>query len=97
MDYPIQFYVGDYGKRPISQQVKFDKRELQNQLIPFMRKNTVDDEESWVLWTDRLLQECKNALSVLLPFSTNENEFLNQLYNHGHLDATLLTSDRKMI
>lgn len=90
--------MGSRDWREISvNDIQFDKRELQNQLIPVMRKNTVDDDESWVLWTDRLLQGCKNALSLLLPFSTNENEFLNQLYNHGHLDATLLTSDRQMI
>src|SRR5262245_54034509 len=48
--------MGSRDWREISiDDIKFDKRELQNQLIPVMRKNTVEDEESWVLWTDRLL------------------------------------------
>lgn len=90
--------MGSRDWREISiNDIQFDKKELQNQLIPVMRKNAVADGESWVLWTDRLLQGCKNALSLLLPFSAHENDFLNQLYNHGLLDATLLTSDRQMI
>lgn len=77
--------------------IQFDKRELQNQLIPVMRKNSVESEGNWILWTDRLLQGCKKALGHLLPFRANEKDFLNQLYNHGNLDATLLTSNQQMI
>lgn len=68
-----------------------------NQLIPVMRKSTVKGDENWVLWTNTLLQGCINALNQLLPFHTNEILFLNQLYNHANLDATLLTSDQQMI
>jgi hypothetical protein len=90
--------MGSRDWREISvNDIQFDQRELQNQLIPVLRKNTVDDDESWVLWTERLLQGCKNALSLLLPFSANEMTFLNQLYGHGQLDASLLTSDLQMI
>lgn len=77
--------------------IQFDKKELQNQLIPVMRKSTVKGDENWVLWTNTLLQGCKNALHQLLPFHANEMHFLDQLYNHGNLDATLLTSDQQMI
>ncbi len=77
--------------------IQFDKRELQNQLLPVMRKSTVGREGNWVLWTNTLLQGCKNALRQLLPFHASEKNFLNQLYNHGNLEATLLTSDQKMI
>lgn len=48
--------------------IQFDKKELQNQLIPVMRKSTVKGDENWVLWTNTLLQGCKNALRQLLPF-----------------------------
>ncbi len=76
--------------------IKFDRKELQNQLIPVMRKSTVK-EENWTLWTNTLLHGCKNALSKLLPFHANEKQFLNQLYNLGHLDATLLSSNPQLI
>lgn len=90
--------MGSRDWREISvDDIQFDKRELQNQLIPVMRKSTVEREGNWVLWTNTLLQGCKSALSQLLPFHTNEKKFLNQLYNHGNLDATLLTSNQQMI
>jgi len=90
--------IGSRDWREISvDDIQFDKRELQNQLIPVMRKNAVEEEESWISWTNRLLQGCKNALNFLLPFSANETDFLNQLYNHSKLDPTLLTSDQQMI
>lgn len=90
--------MGSRDWREISvEDIQFDKRELQNQLIPVMRKNSVGSEGNWILWTGRLLQGCKEALGHLLPFRTNEQDFLDQFYNDGNLDATLLTSDLKMI
>jgi hypothetical protein len=90
--------MGTRDGREISvDDIQFDKRELQNQLIPVMRKSTVKGDENWVLWTNTLLQGCKNALHQLLSFHANEMHFLDQLYNHGNLDATLLTSDQQMI
>ena len=62
-----------------------------------MRKSAVKGDDNWVLWTNTLLHGCKNALRQLLPFHENEKYFLNQLYNHSNLDATLLTSDQVMI
>lgn len=90
--------MGTRDWREISvEDIQFDKKELQNQLIPVMRKSTVKGDENLVLWTNTLLQGCKNALNQLLPFHTNEIHFLNQLYNHANFDATLLTSDQYMI
>ena len=62
-----------------------------------MRKNTIGNGEDWLSWTHKLLHGCKNALNQLLPFTQNESAFLDQLYDHGKLEATLLTSDSDMI
>ncbi len=77
--------------------IHFDKSELQNQLIPVMCKNTVGIEEDWLPWTNKLLTGCKNAMTQILPLNEEERAFLDQLYDHGILDATLLTSDQTMI
>ncbi len=41
----------------------------------------------------RLVEECQQALSAILPLSDNAITFLDLLLDHGEIDATMLTSD----
>ena len=41
----------------------------------------------------QLLRACRKALSVVLPFTDAELEFLNLLLDKGEIDSTLLTAD----
>ncbi len=41
----------------------------------------------------QLVDECRDALSVVLPFTDAEKAFLDLLLEEGEIDATLLTSD----
>ena len=41
----------------------------------------------------RLVKECRDGLSAVLPFSKAEREFLDLLLDRGKIDPTLLTSD----
>ncbi len=45
-------------------------------------------------WATKLLDECKVALSAVLPFRKNEMEFLQQLQSQGEIRADLLSDDR---
>ena len=40
-----------------------------------------------------LVEECKYALSAILPFTDTERAFLDLLLDEGKIDATILTSD----
>ncbi len=41
----------------------------------------------------KLLDECRIALSAVLPFRQNEIDFLEQLQSHGVIRADLLIDD----
>jgi len=41
----------------------------------------------------RIVEECRKALSVVLPFTDAEREFLDLLLDKGEIDSTILTTD----
>ena len=40
-----------------------------------------------------LIEECRRALSAVLPFTDSEFEFLDLLLDKGQIDGTILTAD----
>ncbi|MDN3507233.1 MAG: nucleotidyl transferase AbiEii/AbiGii toxin family protein [Simkaniaceae bacterium] len=65
-----------------------DELEFERQLVPVLRKG-----EKW----DALhLQECKESLSILFPFSEKEKEFLKTLGEEGEINPALLTDCTEM-
>lgn len=73
--------------------VHFESAELARQLIPTLRVNTTEEQESIDQYGAQLVEECRQALSVVLPFTENEKAFLDLLLEHGEVDSTILTSD----
>ena len=73
--------------------VNLDRAELARQLIPTLNVNTSAEQESIDKYGARLVEECRQALSVVLPFSENEKAFLDLLLEHGEIDSTILTAD----
>lgn len=73
--------------------VDFDTTELTRQLIPTLRAHTSEAQESADEFGTRLAEECRQALSVVLPFSEAERAFLDLLLDHGEIDSTILTTD----
>lgn len=43
-----------------------------------------------------LVNECKEGLSAVLPFTAPERDFLNLLLDKGEIDSTLLTTDKTL-
>jgi len=76
--------------------IGFDTNEIMNELIPVLRsderKLTLDRER----WASRLVEECRQALSIVLPFTKNEREFLNRILDYGEIEPSSITSDEKM-
>jgi len=44
----------------------------------------------------RLVEECREGLSAVLPFTDSERAFLDLLLDQGVIDATLLTADASL-
>ncbi len=73
-----------------------DIHELESRLVPVLRGDFIEDVGTPKKWGERLLNECREKLSVVLPFSVEEKEFLERLLEHGEIKASLLTDDAKM-
>ena len=73
--------------------VDFDAAELTRLLIPTLHVRATKEHDSPSEYGARLVRECREGLSVVLPFSDAEREFLNLLLDHGEIDSTILTSD----
>ncbi len=75
--------------------INFNTRELGTSLVPVLRENALGDTDR-ESWTNSLVEECKAALSVVLPLSKNETEFLDRLLDRGEIEPSLLTGDPGM-
>lgn len=73
--------------------VDFDAMELAGQLVPTLRVNAAEVREESAEYGERLVKECRECLSVILPFTDSERAFLDLHMDRGIIDPTLLTAD----
>ena len=73
--------------------VEFDSVELARQLRPTLRTYPPRDLEALAAYGARLVNECRRALSNVLPFTDAERAFLDLLLDRGEIDGALLTTD----
>ena len=73
--------------------VNFDASELKRLLIPTLHIRATKEHDSPSDYGTRLVKECREGLSAVLPFSDAERKFLDLLLDRGEIDSTLLTSD----
>ena len=73
--------------------VNLDSADFARQLIPTLRVKASKEQESIDQYGERLVEECRLALSVVLPFSEKEKVFLDLLLENGKVDSTILTDD----
>jgi predicted nucleotidyltransferase component of viral defense system len=77
--------------------VSFEADELSLQLIPLLRVKSAEEDQLTASYSgQRLVKECREQLSVVLPFTDSEKEFLNLLLDKGKIAPSLLTSDKDM-
>jgi predicted nucleotidyltransferase component of viral defense system len=75
------------------QDVDFDAAELAGQLVPTLHIRTLQEQGTPAEYGARLADECRQALSAVLPFTDAEREFLELLLSRGEIDPTILTAD----
>ncbi len=73
--------------------VDFDAAELARQLISTLHVRAIQEQGSPAEYGVQLVEECRKALSVVLPFTDAEREFLDLLLDKGKIDASILTDD----
>jgi len=76
-----------------AEDVAFDPAELARQLFPTLHFHAIQQQGTSAVYGMRLVNECREALSVVLPFTDAELEFLCRLLDKGEIVPELLTSD----
>jgi predicted nucleotidyltransferase component of viral defense system len=76
--------------------VYVDSVDVERQLLPLLRTEKVPTRADVTEWTVRLVSECRDLLSVVLPLRPEEMEFLSVLNERGDIAPELLTSDPVM-
>ena len=72
--------------------VNYDGTELVRQLSPTLRSPQLRGQKALVFGNE-LVDECKQALSIVLPLTDSERAFLDLLPEQGEINASILTSD----
>lgn len=76
--------------------VDFDTAELTRLLIPTLHVRETKERVSPSEYGTRLVRECREGLSAVLPFTDSERAFLDLLLDRGMIDPTLLTADESL-
>ena len=76
--------------------VKVDVHEVQTALVPMLRSTVAPARGIVRAWTEQLVAECRERLSVILPLNDDELEFLRRLNDEGEIAPALLTGDARM-
>ena len=76
--------------------VDFEERELTRQLRPMLRAPGPSGQGVTTDYARELVEDCKRALSAVLPLVDREREFLDLLLDRGEIDAGLLTCDTSL-
>jgi len=76
--------------------VNFDTAELTRLLIPTLHVRETKDQGSPAEYGARLVKECREGLSAVLPFTDSERTFLDLLLDRGVIDPTFLTADASL-
>jgi predicted nucleotidyltransferase component of viral defense system len=73
--------------------VRIDPRELKNQLMPVLSADQTEGMETLEKWAKRLVDECREALSSVLPITKPEREFLDLMLDRGEIRPDVLGLD----
>jgi len=75
----------------------FDASELARQLMPTLNIEIQKENMPTAKFGEKLLGNCKKALSSVLPLVDTEMEFLSWLLDKGEINPSILTSDKTLI
>jgi predicted nucleotidyltransferase component of viral defense system len=73
--------------------VRMDPAEADRQLLPLLRPHLSPSRSELASWTRRLVADCRELLSIVLPLGSEEISFLNRLNERGEIIPEHLTPD----
>ncbi|MGO8673245.1 MAG: nucleotidyl transferase AbiEii/AbiGii toxin family protein [Capsulimonadaceae bacterium] len=71
-------------------------QDMKTNLVPLLRSNIIATAGPLNDWSRRMVDECQEALSVVLPLYDNEMTFLNKILDDGEIHPIHITSDGEM-
>ena len=77
------------------EEVNLDVKDFEQKLLPTLRSLEVEVTRLSLSVND-LVDDCRNALRNLLPFTSPEMEFLNLILDKGEIVPELLTADKDL-
>ena len=75
----------------------FEPHDLANRLYPTLRPSAMPVGATPLEYGQSLVDQCRNHLSAVLPFTNAESNFLNALLEEGRVEANYLTDDAQLI
>jgi hypothetical protein len=76
--------------------IRTDPRQGDRELMPLLSHGMVPARKDLAAWTERLVSECRDKVSVVLPLRAEEIEFLDCLNDRGDIVPELLTGAADM-
>ncbi len=76
--------------------VDFNPAELTRLLTPTLDARAIQEQGSPAEFGACLVRECREGLSMVLPFNDAERQFLDLLLDKGEIDSTILTADETL-
>ena len=73
-----------------------EPNEVQMELVPMLRANHAPAKRDVATWAKKLVAECRERLSLVLPLNQQEIEFFRLLNDQGEISPTLITNDPSM-
>jgi hypothetical protein len=73
--------------------VQADEDDVDQMLLPLLRGEHAPSRSELPGWTRELILDCRELLSMVLPLTDDEREFLSRLNDRGEIAPELLTSD----
>lgn len=76
--------------------VQASPEDVDRRLIPMLRADVAPARDQIAGWTQQLVAECRDLLSVVLPLEPPERKFLDALNDRGEIVPELLTDEARM-
>lgn len=78
--------------------VMYTVKDIKDKLIPVLKMSEIPGTSFPIVkeWATKLVSECKEALSMVLPFRKNEIEFLDQVQRMGEIRPELISDDSEL-
>lgn len=76
--------------------VAVSPNEVRIELAPMLRVNRAPANRNVAAWAEKLVAQCRDRLSLVLPLNDAETEFLRRLNDEGEIAPDLLTPDAAM-